>query len=106
MMTTDTIAAIATPYGKSAIGVIRFSGINTHKIIDKFIGHRLEPRFATNTKIVDEQSNAIDDVIAVYYKSPSSYTGEDMLEIQSHGNPAILDYILACACKKLSLIHI
>ena len=104
MMTTDTIAAIATPYGKSAIGVIRFSGINTHKIIDKFIGHRLEPRFATNTKIIDEQSNVIDDVIAVYYKSPSSYTGEDMLEIQSHGNPAILGYILDCACKKLARV--
>ena len=102
MTITDTIAAIATPYGKSAIGIIRFSGANTYKIIDKFIGHKLEPRFATNTKIIDEETNIIDDVIAVYYKSPSSYTGEDMLEIQSHGNPAILDYILDCACKKLA----
>lgn len=102
MTTTDTIVAIATPHGKSAIGVIRFSGINIRKIIDKFIGHELKPRFATNTKIIDEQLNIIDDVIAVYYKSPSSYTGEDMLEIQSHGNPAILNYILDCACKKLA----
>jgi len=102
MTTTDTIAAIATPYGKSAIGIIRFSGINIHKIIDKFIGHELQPRFATNTKIMDEQLNVIDDVIVVYYKSPSSYTGEDMLEIQSHGNPTILNYILDCACKKLA----
>ena len=69
MMTTDTIAAIATPYGKSAIGVIRFSGINTYKIIDKFIGHRLEPRFATNTKIVDEQSNVIDHLHHIQVKT-------------------------------------
>ena len=56
MTTTDTIAAIATPYGKSAIGIIRFSGINIHKIIDKFIGHELQPRFATNTKIIKSSS--------------------------------------------------
>ena len=95
MNSTNTIAAISTAYGRSGIGIIRVSGDNVLKIINVFIQKNLLPRVATNTLIYDVNNEPIDDVIAIYYKSPSSYTGEDMLEIQCHGNPIILDNILS-----------
>ena len=85
MNSKNTIAAISTAYGKSGIGIIRISGDNVLKIIDVFIKKNLFPRLATNTLVYDEHGQAIDDIIAIYYKSPSSFTGEDMLEIQCHG---------------------
>ena len=100
MKSDITIAAISTSYGRSAIGVIRVSGKNVTKIIETFIGKALPPRRAVNTTIKDELGNVLDDVIAIYYKSPNSYTGEDMLEIQCHGNPVILDNILSVICTK------
>ncbi len=102
MVSADTIAAIATPYGRSAIGVIRFSGSNVCKIITKFIRREIKTRYAYNTIIFDEDGNPIDDAVVIFYKSPTSYTGEDMLEIQSHGNPAILNYIMEHTCKELA----
>ena len=98
MTAKETIAAISTAHGKSAIGVIRVSGKNTLKIIKDFIGRELKPRFATNVKIHDKNNVLIDDVIVIYYRGPSSYTGEDMLEIQSHGNPITMDFILESIC--------
>ena len=103
MKAGNTIAAISTAYGRSAIGVIRVSGENVLKIIDNFIGKKLKPRQATNTFIMDNTGNMIDDIIAIYYESPHSYTGEDMLEIQCHGNPVILDNVLAMLCTKYAL---
>ena len=100
MKSDNTIAAISTSYGRSAIGVIRVSGQNVTKIIEAFIDKTLAPRRAVNTTIKDETGNVLDDVIAIYYKSPNSYTGEDMLEIQCHGNPVILDNILSLICDK------
>ena len=102
MNSKNTIAAISTAYGKSGIGIIRISGDNVLKIIDVFIKKNLFPRLATNTLVYDEHGQAIDDIIAIYYKSPSSFTGEDMLEIQCHGNPVILDSILSIICKDLA----
>tara|TARA_B100001564_G_scaffold316535_1_gene291947 strand:- start:371 stop:1708 length:1338 start_codon:yes stop_codon:yes gene_type:complete len=98
----NTIAAISTPYGKSALGVIRVSGENVLKIIDIFFNRNLKPRQATNTFIMDDTGQIIDDVIAIYYESPHSYTGEDMLEIQCHGNPIILDTVLSILCDKFA----
>ena len=102
MNSENTIAAISTAYGRSGIGIIRISGRNVLKIIDVFIKKNLLPRVATNSLIYDECGNAIDHIIAIYYKSPSSFTGEDMLEIQCHGNPVILDNILSIICKDLA----
>lgn len=102
MNSKNTIAAISTAYGRSGIGIIRISGDNVLKIIDVFIKKNLLPRVATNSLVYDEHGQAIDDIIAIYYKSPSSFTGEDMLEIQCHGNPVILDSILSIICKDLA----
>ncbi|NPB04783.1 MAG: tRNA uridine-5-carboxymethylaminomethyl(34) synthesis GTPase MnmE [Aquificae bacterium] len=93
----DTIAAIATPYGESAIGVLRLSGPDTLEILKKvFRGRsgRLKPRFAHYGLIVDEGGEPIDEAVVVYYKGPHSYTGEDMAEISVHGNPIILKKVL------------
>ena len=98
MKTTETIAAISTAYGNAAIGVIRISGNHVQSIITKHIGGNLLPRLATNTLIKDNEGKVIDSVIAIFYETPKSYTGEDMLEIQTHGNPVILNSIIECLC--------
>ncbi len=100
MKTIETIAAISTAYGNAAIGVIRVSGSNVQNIIKENIDRALLPRLATNTLVKDNKGKDVDDVIAIFYKQPKSYTGEDMLEIQSHGNPVILNSIMDCLCSK------
>ena len=100
MNSTSTIAALSTAYGKSAIGIIRVSGTNVPNIIKSHLSHELLPRLATNTIFSDSKGNEIDDVIAIFYEGPNSYTGEDMLEIQCHGNPVILDHVLCVMCQK------
>ena len=100
MNSATTIAAISTAHGKSAIGIIRVSGNNVKKIVKSHLSVDLSPRIATNTKFVDNDGKPIDDVIAIFYPRPNSYTGEDMLEVQCHGNPVILDYVLSVLCDK------
>ncbi len=92
----DTIVAIATPYGYSAISVIRVSGDSALPIARKIFSiEELEPRKAHYLLLRDPQSGKVlDDVIAIYYKAPRSYTGEDMLEIFAHGNPLIAQKIV------------
>ena len=102
MTAVDTIVSISTPFGKSAIGMLRVSGPNTTLIINQIIKKNLTPRFATHCSVKDDNNKKIDDVIAIFYKNPSSFTGEDMLEIHTHGNPVILNYILSIICRKLA----
>ena len=94
MSTEKTIAAISTPPGNSGIGVIRVSGCEVPNLIKKIFKKDLLPREATLRKIYNQDGMVIDKTIAIYYKKPKSYTGEDMLEIHTHGNPIILDAIL------------
>ncbi len=88
----DPIVAIATPYGRSAIGVIRLSGKNVLNIAKKFFKGKstIKPRYAHYGIFTDQKGNTLDEVVLVYYKAPNSYTGEDMIEISFHGNPLIL----------------
>lgn len=86
----DTIAAIATPPGKGGIAIIRLSGSEATAITNKFFncGIKLEaaePRRAMFGKVVDEKDLAIDEAIAIFYKSPNSYTKENLVEINCHG---------------------
>lgn len=103
MSSVNTIAAISTAHGKSAIGIVRVSGNNVKKLIKTHLDDDLLPRVATNTKFIDNTGDPIDDVIAIFYPSPNSYTGEDMLEVQCHGNPVILDTVLSILCLKHSV---
>ncbi|PYR18619.1 MAG: tRNA uridine-5-carboxymethylaminomethyl(34) synthesis GTPase MnmE, partial [Acidobacteria bacterium] len=89
--TSDTIGAIATPPGRGGIGVIRLSGPDACSIGRRLITHRgeLEPRRATFTR-----TQAVDQVVATYFPSPHSYTGEDVLELSAHGSPVVLRTIV------------
>ena len=89
MISTDTIAAIATPLTPSAIGIIRISGPATKNIIQQIFKASIEsivPRQMTRGIAYDSSGEEIDDCCFVFYKSPSSYTGEDSCEIFPHGS--------------------
>ncbi|MEO0209375.1 MAG: tRNA uridine-5-carboxymethylaminomethyl(34) synthesis GTPase MnmE [candidate division WOR-3 bacterium] len=88
-MINDTIVAISSGYGVSAISVIRVSGPLTTEIIKRIFKRNLRERYAHYLKLYNSEGKVIDDVIAIYYKSPKSYTGEDMLEIFCHGGLVI-----------------
>ncbi len=100
--TKETIFALSTPYGQSAIAVVRISG-NMSKMIAKSICqiNKIEPRKATFTKFYDKQKKIIDSGIMIFFNSPFSFTGEDMLEFQCHGGISIINKMLL----ELSLIE-
>ncbi len=95
--TSDTIVAIATPPGRGGIGVVRLSGSEAAPIGRRLITQRgeLEPRRATFTRMA-----GVDHVVATYFPSPHSYTGEDVVELSAHGSPVVLRTIVerAMAC--------
>lgn len=91
---TDTIAAIATPPGKGGVGIIRVSGNLTESVAQAILGFIPKKRYAHHTSFKDEQGKTIDEGIALYFKGPNSFTGEDVLEFQGHGGPIVLDQLL------------
>ncbi|CAN5207673.1 tRNA uridine-5-carboxymethylaminomethyl(34) synthesis GTPase MnmE [soil metagenome] len=94
----NTIVALATPTGRSGIGVIRLSGAESLEIVRKLVrdeNFSPEPRFATLKKIYDlETSEVIDETLITYFQKPNSFTGEDVIEISGHGSPVILRQII------------
>ena len=90
----DTIAAVATASGKAGIGVVRVSGKASVEIASRITHKTLQPRNACHSRFIDAQGQIIDEGIAILYKAPASFTGEDVLELQSHGSPIVLDLIL------------
>lgn len=90
----DTIAAIATPPGNGGVGIVRVSGIAAGKIAEQLIERPLPPRYAIFTPFLDADRSIIDNGIAIFFPSPASYTGEDILELQGHGGSVILDILL------------
>ena len=92
----ETIFALATPLGKSAIAVIRISGFNSFDIIKKLSTNMPTiPNKATLNTIILGKNNRIDQTITTYFKAPKSYTGEDMVEISIHGGIAVINKILS-----------
>jgi len=96
MMNGDaTFVAPATPFGHSGIAVIRLNGPLTNTILSKISKSTIcDPRTATLTKIYDENNQVIDECIVTRFKSPASYTGDDMVEFSSHGNPVLINKII------------
>jgi tRNA modification GTPase len=90
----DTIAAIATAQGRGGVGVIRISGLGIEVLANEILGKLPAARHATYCNFMDENGDALDQGIALYFPSPHSYTGEDVLELQGHGGPAVLQLIL------------
>ncbi|MWV61769.1 tRNA uridine-5-carboxymethylaminomethyl(34) synthesis GTPase MnmE [Helicobacter saguini] len=91
-----TIVAISTALSKSAISIVRMSGNKALEIAYKLLNSKtpLSPRVATLRNIYDEKNELIDNAIIIYFKAPKSYTGEDLVEIQSHGGSIIANDIL------------
>jgi tRNA modification GTPase len=92
--TADTIVAVATPPGRGGIGVVRLSGPKAEAVARTLIGRArpLHPRHATFARIA-----GCDQVVATYFPSPRSYTGEDVVELSAHGSPVILSDIVSAA---------
>lgn len=92
---TDTIAALATPVGTSAIAVVRVSGPDCAQLAQALFGPApLPPRVARHIDYRNLRGDLLDDIVATFYQGPRSYTGEDSLEIALHGNPFIAQSIL------------
>ncbi|ABJ90494.1 tRNA uridine-5-carboxymethylaminomethyl(34) synthesis GTPase MnmE [Buchnera aphidicola] len=90
----DTIVSPATVIGRSGIGIIRISGISVLKIIKKFLKISMKERFAYFSSFYDVKNNLLDQGIALFFLAPKSFTGENILEFHSHGNPIILDLLI------------
>src|SRR3569833_2022000 len=93
---SSPIAAIATAPGRGGIGVVRVSGKDLAPVMQALCGGaQLQPRHATYLPFRNADGSAIDQGIALYFKAPHSYTGEDVLELQGHGGPVVMQMLLA-----------
>jgi tRNA modification GTPase len=95
MGNTDIIAAVTTPPGRGGVGIVRVSGKDLQQITQEILGCFPKTRHARLSNFSDENGLAIDQGIAIFYSSPHSYTGEDVLELQGHGGPAVMDMLLS-----------
>ena len=91
---SDTIAAIATPSGRGGVGVIRVSGPLTRDITRAIVGSLPKPRYATLSRFSDAVGEPIDSGLALFFRGPRSFTGEDVLELHGHGGPVVMDLLL------------
>ena len=97
-MASDTIVAVATPRGRGAVGVVRLSGPDTTSLVAALAGAVPPARRASLCTLRDERGEPVDEAVVIVYAAPASYTGEDMAELQCHGNPLILERLVASAC--------
>jgi tRNA modification GTPase len=95
MTARDTIAAVATPRGEGGVGVIRVSGTKSASVARTLLGRDPAPRHAHYCAFADANGAPIDRGLLLYFKAPRSYTGEDVLELQTHGSPIVLKLLLA-----------
>ncbi|HLZ98197.1 MAG TPA: tRNA uridine-5-carboxymethylaminomethyl(34) synthesis GTPase MnmE [Steroidobacteraceae bacterium] len=94
MIPFDTIAAVASPAGRGAVGVIRISGPDVPRVAVALLGALPGPRAAHLRRFLDADGTALDEGIAVYFPAPASFTGEHVLELQGHGGAFIVDRVL------------
>ena len=97
---TDTIVAIATPAGSGGVGIVRLSGPQARAIAGTICARALRPRHAHHVRFRDHDVTVIDDGLALLFVGPASYTGEDVVELQAHGSPVVLQLLLA-RCRAL-----
>ena len=95
----DTIAAIATPAGRGGVGIVRVSGPAAHEIAASVTRKTLQARQATFSKFyqttIEQDDLVIDEGIAIYFAAPNSFTAEDVVELQGHGGPVVMNLLLA-----------
>ncbi len=92
---TQPIAAIATAPGRGAVGIVRVSGASIQPVVQALCGRGLKPREATYLPFRAADGSTIDQGLAIHFPAPHSYTGEDVLELQAHGGPVVLQLLLA-----------
>ena len=90
----DTIAAVATPAGRGGIGIVRVSGPKVRAIAQAVIGRLPESRKAIHCSFRDAHGERVDEGIALHFRAPHSYTGDDVLELQGHGGPVVMHAVL------------
>jgi len=90
----DTIAALATAPGRGGIGVVRVSGSKVSEIAQILLGQLPSPRLASYLPFLESDGSHIDQGLAIRFVAPHSYTGEDVLELQGHGGPVVMDMLL------------
>lgn len=102
MIPEDTIVAVSTPPGRGGMGVVRLSGAHAVRILHALIRlPQIETQRATVGEFADPQSGKrLDRVVITCFRSPHSYTGEDVVEISCHGAPVILEYLVLCCVKE------
>ncbi|WP_303842704.1 tRNA uridine-5-carboxymethylaminomethyl(34) synthesis GTPase MnmE [Aeromonas sobria] len=93
-MTTDTIVAQATAPGRGGVGIVRVSGPAAEQVAEIMLGKLPRVRYAEYLPFKDEQGQVLDQGIALLFKAPNSFTGEDVLELQGHGGPVIMDMLI------------
>ncbi len=93
--TADPIVAIATAPGRGAVGIVRVSGRGVAPLARALTGRDLAPRVATYGALREADGSPIDHGLALHFPAPHSYTGEDVLELQAHGGPVVLQLLLA-----------
>ena len=91
----DPIAAIATAPGRGGVGIVRVSGKGLAPLVQALCGRSLRPREATYLPFRDAAGQPIDQGLALFFPAPHSYTGEDVLELQAHGGPVVLQLLLS-----------
>ena len=94
MIITDTIAAIATATGRGGVGIVRVSGPKARLVAEQLLNTKLQPRHAHYCDFSSRNGEVLDQGIALFFPGPNSFTGEDVLELQGHGGPVILDLLL------------
>ena len=97
MIPNDTIVAIATPSGQGGVGIVRCSGPLSRSIGEHITQLKLLPRYAHYAPFQDDQGIVLDQGITLFFENPHSFTGEDVLELQAHGGPVVLDLLLQTA---------
>ena len=95
MSHNDTIVAQATPPGRGGVGILRISGLKARDVAQAVLGKLPKPRYADYLPFKDSDGSALDQGIALWFPGPNSFTGEDVLELQGHGGPVVLQLLLA-----------
>jgi tRNA modification GTPase len=100
----DPILALATATGRGAVGIVRISGRDLKPLVQQLFGKQLNPREACYLPFSDAQGQPIDRGLALYFPAPNSFTGEDVLELQAHGGPVVLQLLMA-SCLQAAQEH-
>ncbi|AGH82518.1 tRNA modification GTPase TrmE [Psychromonas sp. CNPT3] len=91
---TDTIVAQATATGRGGVGIIRVSGPDVELVAKHILGKLPKVRYAEYLPFMDDKGEVLDQGIALFFKAPHSFTGEDVLELQGHGGPIVMDMLI------------